>query len=96
MDQHSQSDSSNDTIPPPKRPLTFARALRGSVKRNFSLIIFLAAVVATVVLRGNYRESLMNAFVWGFIVFVISITLVPAIRKQNEEHRLKRDSDKKP
>jgi len=38
----------------------------------------------------------MNAFVWGFIVFVISITLVPAIRKQNEEHRLKRDSDKKP
>ena len=86
----------DDEIAPPKRSLSFARALRGSVRRNFWLILLLFTFVGMIGLRGflggNMRSMLINAGVWGLIAFVISITLVPAIRKQNAEERLKRDS----
>jgi uncharacterized membrane protein YjjP (DUF1212 family) len=79
----------DDQIAPPKRPLTFARALRGSVRRNPWLILLFFTFVGMIVLRGflggNLRSMLINAVALGIIVFVISITLVPAIRKQNKE-----------
>lgn len=86
----------DDEIAPPKRSLSFARALRESVRRNFWLIFLFFTFVGMIGLRGflggNMRSMLINAGVWGLIAFVISITLAPAIRKQNAEERLKRDS----
>lgn len=90
----------DDQSAPPKRPLTFARALRGSVRRNpwgiASLVIFVGAIVLRGYVGGDVRSMLVNGLAFGLIVFVISITLVPAIKKQNEEERLKRDSETKP
>jgi hypothetical protein len=92
--------SKDDQIAPPKKPLTFVRALRGSFRRNPWQILSLLAFVGVIVLRGflggDVRSMLVNGLAVGFIVFVISMTLAPAIRKQNEEERRKRESETKP
>jgi len=90
----------DDKIAPPKRPLTFGRALRGSVRRNFWLILlfftFLGMVAIRGVAEGSLRSSLINFLALLLILLVVGITIAPTIRKQNEEHRLKRDSETKP
>lgn len=89
----------DDQIPPPKRPLTFARALRGSIRRNPRgipiLFIFVGAIVLRGYVGGDVRSMLVNGLAFGLIVGVISIILA-AIKKQNEEERLKRNAETKP
>jgi hypothetical protein len=89
----------DDQIPPPKRPLTFARALRGSLRRNpwgiLSLFILVGAVVLRGYVGGDVMSMLGNGLAFGLIVGVISIILA-AVKKQNEEDRLKRNSETNP
>jgi membrane protein YdbS with pleckstrin-like domain len=90
----------DDEIAPPKRSPSFSRALRGSVRRNPWMVVLLLTFVGIVVLRafmgGDVRSMLINGVAVGLVVFVISMTVVPAIRKQNEEERVKRDAAGKP
>ena len=92
--------SQDDKIAPPKRSPSFARALRGSVRRNFWPILLFFTLLGMFAIRG-FSEGNMRYWLIEFVALLviglfIAKTLGPEIRKQNEAERLKRDTAPKP